>query len=186
MLTITVPGTESFDNSTETFVRTDDVVLNLEHSLISLSKWEAIFEKPFLSNESKTTPEVYGYFSAMSLDGDIALDVLERLTKENYEAVNQYIESKMTATWFRESGKPQGYKSDVVTSEVIYHWMVALQIPWECQFWHLNRLITLIKTINEKNKEASDNKKHAPNSSELADRRALMARRRAEEAAGRQ
>lgn len=183
MLTITVPGAESFDDNTQTFVRTGEAVLNLEHSLVSLSKWESRFEKPFLSGDEKTDDELRGYISAMSLDGDISPEVLYRLTNENYQSINQYIESKMTATWFRETGETRGHAYEVVTAEVIYNWMVALQIDWECQYWHLNRLITLVKTINEKNKAASDTKRKAPTSSELADRRALMAKRRAESAA---
>jgi len=180
MLTITVPGTQSWDEVTETFVTTDDAVLNLEHSLVSLSKWEARFEKPFLSGGDKTTEEVLGYFNAMSLDGDIHPDVLSRVTEDNVRSINQYIESKMTATWFRETEQPRGFNQEVITSEIIYHWIVALEIDWQAQHWHLNRLITLVKTINEKNKAASDNKRRAPTSGELADRQALMAKRRAE------
>ena len=183
MLTITVPGVESFDNENSVFVRTDDAVLNLEHSLVSLSKWESQHEKPFLDDNQKSTEEVLSYVNAMSLQGDIAQEVLYRLTDENLRAINQYIEAKMTATWFRETGKPRGFSTEVVTAEVIYHWIVALQIDWEAQHWHLNRLVTLVKTINEKNKAASDTKRKAPTSGELADRRSLMEKRRAEAAA---
>src|SRR5690606_28525115 len=149
------PGVESFDNDSQMFVTTDDVELKLEHSLLSLSKWESTWEKPFLTGESKTTEEVYGYVQAMSLGGEIPLDVLYRLTEENLTQINQHIEAKMTATWFRETGQPKGYNADVVTAEVIYHWIVALSIDWEVEHWHLNRLTTLVKTINEKNKAAS-------------------------------
>ena len=86
----------------------------------------------------------------------------------------------MTATWFRETDQPRGYNSEAITAEIIYHWIVALQLDWEVQNWHLNRLITLVKTINEKNKAASDTKRKAPTSAQMADRRALMAKRRAE------
>lgn len=183
MLTLIVPGVESFDDDTQTFVRTDDVVLKLEHSLISLSKWESKYEKPFLTGDSKTTEEVYGYINAMSLEGEIPDDVFLRLTQESLTAINTYIEAKMTATWFRQTDQPRGFNSEAVTAEIIYHWIVALAIDWECQHWHLNRLITLVKTINEKNKAASDGKKKAPTSGEMADRRALMEKRRAEAAA---
>lgn len=180
MLTITVPGVESFNDETQEFVTTDDTELHLEHSLVSLSKWESKWEKPFLTGDSKTTEEVLDYFQSMSLDGEIPMEVLARLTDENLTAINQYIEAKMTATWFRETQQARPGSTEVVTAEIIYHWMTALQIDWECQYWHLNRLITLVKTINEKNKAASDTKKKAPTSSDLADRRALMERRRAE------
>lgn len=180
MLTITVPGVESFNDETQEFVTTDDTVLKLEHSLVSLSKWESKWEKPFLTGDPKTTEQVLDYFQAMSLDGEIPTEVLARLTDENLHALNQYIEAKMTATWFNETQKARPGSSETVTAEIIYHWMTALQIDWECQYWHLNRLITLVKTINEKNKAASDTKKKAPTTSDLANRRALMEKRRAE------
>lgn len=183
MLTVTVPGTESFDDDNQIFVKTPATELQLEHSLISLSKWESKYEKPFLSGDKKSTEEVLGYINAMSLTGEIPLEVLYRLTDENLQAINAYIESKMTATWFRETEQPRGFNSETVTAEVIYHWIVALGIDWSCQEWHLNRLITLVKTINEKNKAASDTKRKAPTSAQLADRRALMEKRRAESAA---
>lgn len=180
MLIITISGVESFDDATQSFVQPNDTVLNLEHSLVSLSKWEAKWEKPFLTGDSKTSEEVYGYVNAMSLTGDIPIDALHRLTEDNLLSINKYIEAKMTATWFLETPQLKSSNQDVVTAEVIYHWMVALQIDWECQNWHLNRLITLVKTINEKNKAASDTKKKAPTSSDLADRRSLMDKRRSE------
>lgn len=186
MLVITVPGVESFDNDNEIFVRPNDEVLNLEHSLVSLSKWESRYEKPFLSDAEKTDDEIRGYVNAMSLTGDISPEVLYRLTNENFQAIYEYINAKMTATWFRETTQPRGYNHEVVTAEIIYHWIVALSIDWQVQNWHLNQLITLVKTINEKNKAASDTKKKAPTSAQMEDRRQLMeSRRRAAESAGR-
>lgn len=187
MLVITVPGVESFDDDNEIFVQTNDEVLNLEHSLVSLSKWEARYEKPFLTGDEKADDEIRGYINAMSMTGDISPEVLYRLTNDNFRAINEYIEAKMTATWFRETTQPKGYNSEVVTSEIIYHWIVALGLDWQVQNWHLNKLITLIKTINEKNKAASDTKKKAPTSAQMEDRRQLMEQRRraAEAASGR-
>lgn len=179
MLTITVPGVESFNDETEEFVTTDDTELHLEHSLVSLSKWESKWEKPFLTGDTKSTEEVLDYFNCMSIDGKIPEEVLARITDENIKAINEYIEAKMTATWFREVPGARPGAREVITAEIIYHWITALQLDWECQFWHLNRLITLVKTINEKNKAASDTKKKAPTSSDLANRRALMEQRRA-------
>lgn len=185
MLTIVVPGVESFDNEKQVFVKTsEDVTLHLEHSLVSLSKWESRFEKPFLSDDPKTTEEVYGYLQAMNLEAEVPEEVFTRFTDENFKQLNEYIESKMTATWFRTTDQPRGYNSEAITSEIMYHWIVALNIDWQAQYWHLNRLVTLVKTINEKNKAASDSKKNRPpTSAELADRRALMEKRRAESAA---
>lgn len=178
MLTLVVPAVESFDDVKQVFVEVEATTIQLEHSLLSLSKWESKHEKPFLSGDTKTTEEVFSYVSAMSLSGDLHPEVLNRLNDEHFLAINEYIEAKMTATWFNEQGQVASYNAPVVTAEVIYHWLVALNIPWEAERWHLNRLITLVKTINEKNKEASDTKKKAPTSQDLANRRALMDQRR--------
>lgn len=180
MLKLYIQGVESWDNDNQVFVKPDDVELRLEHSLVSLSKWESEHQKPFLGGDAKTSDEIYSYVRAMNLGADIPDEVLFRMTEDLFAQINKYIESKMTATWFRETDQPRGYNSEAVTAEIIYHWIVALQLDWEVQHWHLNRLITLVKTINEKNKAASDTKRKAPTSAQLADRRALMAKRRAE------
>lgn len=187
MLTITVPGVESFDDSAQEFVTTGDVVLALEHSLVSLSKWESKWEKPFLSETTKTTEETLGYISAMSLQGDVPEEVLGRLTNENIEAINAYIESKMTATWFNEAVKRDTRPNrEIVTAEIIYYWMTVLNIPLDWENRHLNQLITLVKVINEKNAAASGaEKKQPPTSAQLADRRRLNEERRAAAAAAR-
>lgn len=180
MLELTIKGSETFDSETQVFGKTEDVVLKLEHSLVSLSIWESKWEKPFLSREEKTTEEVYGYIQAMSLEGEIPKEVLARLSSENVSDLNKYIEAKMTATWFNTAAAPRSGPASVITAEVIYHWMTALQIPYECQYWHLNRLITLVKVINEKNAEASNGKKKQnPTRSSLDARRELNAARRA-------
>lgn len=149
MLRITVPGPEHFDESDETFTTQGDVDLELEHSLVSLSKWESIYEKPFLGKEEKTTEEAMGYVKAMVLTSDVPEEIFKRLSEENYTAINEYLDAKMTATWFSEQiGAPP--TREVITSELIYYWMISYQIPFECQHWHLNRLFTLIKVCSIK------------------------------------
>lgn len=149
MLRITVPGVEHFDDSAQEFITQGDVVLELEHSLVSLSKWEQKFEKPFLGDGDKTVDEVVGYIKAMTLTSDVPDEVFEKLSEENVTSINNYIDAKMTATWFHEPpGAPR--TRDVITSEVIYYWMITFQIPFECQEWHLNRLFTLIRVCNIK------------------------------------
>lgn len=147
MLVIVVPGSELYDESTEQFVTKGDVTLKLEHSLVSLSKWEQIHEKPFLENKAKTNEEVLGYIKTMTVTPNVPEEVYKRLSPENITAVNAYIDAKMTATWFSEAPGPPKTR-DVITSELIYYWMIAFDIPFECEKWHLNRLFTLIRVCN--------------------------------------
>jgi hypothetical protein len=149
MLTVIVPGTEMFDEASDEFVTQGDVVLELEHSLVALSKWEGIYEKPFLSTSDKTTEEVLGYVKCMTLN-KVPEETLSKLSEENFAAINAYLDAKMTATWFNEApGAPR--TREIVTAELIYFWMITFQIPFECQEWHLNRLFTLIRVCNIKN-----------------------------------
>lgn len=149
MLTIVVPGVELFDENREIFVNLPEATLSLEHSLVSLSKWESIWEKPFLGPDTKTTEETLSYIECMCLAENTPSEVFQRLSDDNLEAVNKYIEAKMSATWFNE--KPAPGPKKVITSELLYYWMVALTIPFECQYWHLNRLFALIKVANAEN-----------------------------------
>lgn len=151
MLQITIPATESFNNKNNTFIYTEEQVLQLEHSLVSLSKWESKWCKPFLSKERKTPEETIDYIRCMTLTQNVDPMIYLNLSDENIRQVNDYIEAPMTATWFREGNKT-GSSNEVVTAEIMYYWMIALDIPMECENWHLNKLLTLVRVCNEKNK----------------------------------
>lgn len=147
MLTIIVGATDVYDEGDEKFSTQGGVELQLEHSLISLSKWESEFEKPFLGKGEKTSEETLAYVRCMVLTPNPPEDFLQRLSKENLEAVHAYIDRKMTATWFSDQpGAPRS--REVITSEVVYYWMTVFNIPFECETWHLNRLFTLIRICN--------------------------------------
>lgn len=150
MLSIIVPGKEHFNEETQEFETRGDVVLHLEHSLASLSKWESIWEEPFLSNGQRTTEQLISYVECMCVCAVSSSEVFSRLTEENVESINAYLDSKQSATRITEI-KNQAPSREVVTSELIYYWMVSYRIPFECDQWNLNRLFTLIRICGIKN-----------------------------------
>lgn len=150
MLQITIPAREMWDERNNEFVYTNEQTLQLEHSLISLSKWESKWNKPFLSKESKTYEETLDYVKCMTLTQKVSPEIYVNLTDENMRDIQRYIEAPMTATTFSEEKNPKGNR-EIVTSELIYYWMIALGIPLECEKWHLNRLLTLVRVCNIKN-----------------------------------
>lgn len=150
MLTITIPGTEYYDDSKSEFVHPEATKLELEHSLVSISKWESKWEKPFLATGEKTNEEILSYIQMMVLSPENSPEEILTLTDENVKEIQQYIDAKRTATWFVEN-KISTRTGETITSELVYYWMIAFQIPFECQYWHINRLFTLIRVCNEKN-----------------------------------
>ena len=149
MLEIIIPGLELYNEETNEFTCYDDVKLELEHSLVSISKWESKWCKPFLDGKDKTLVEIVDYVRCMTISDNVESDVYDRLTEENLVVINEYIGRPMTATTFNNERKSTG--REIITSEIIYYWMVSFNIPFECQYWHLNRLLTLIKVCNVKN-----------------------------------
>ena len=150
MLQITIPAMEYYDETKDEFSSTKEQTLQLEHSLVSISKWEAKWHKAFLSKQDKTYEETLDYIRCMTITQNVNPEVYTRLTRANIEQVNEYISAPMTATYFADdkSAKPS---RETVTAELIYYWMIVLNIPFECQKWHLNRLLTLIRVCNVKN-----------------------------------
>lgn len=175
MLTITVGAADVYDESTQEFCTQGGTKLQLEHSLVSLSKWESLHEKPFLSQAQKTGEEVLSYIECMVVGEIPRGEIFQQLSEENIKEINSYIEAKMTATWFSDI-EPKTRNSEIITSELIYYWMTVFTIPFECENWHLNRLFTLIRICNVK-----QSKPKKMSRAEIAARnRELNAKRRAE------
>lgn len=160
MLKLTVPAFEQFNDETGEFITTRQQTFQLEHSLVSLSKWESKWRKPFLSTGDKSQEETLDYIRCMTITQNVDPNVYIGLTKANIKQVNEYIEAPMTATIFSKINKKPN--KEVITAEILYYWMIAMNIPFECQKWHLNRLLTLVNVCNIKNQPAKKmNKKEA-------------------------
>lgn len=151
MLKITIPGEEYWDEQKEEFISLKDVTLSLEHSLVSLSKWESKWHKSFLDTKELTSEETTDYIKCMTLTQNVDPEVYNRITQENVNAIMDYINDSMTATTFPPDHNAKKGGREIVTAELIYYWMIALNIPVEFQKWHLNKLITLIRVCNVKN-----------------------------------
>jgi hypothetical protein len=148
MLKVTIPSIEQYDEAKSEFITSKEIVLQLEHSLVSLSKWEARWCKPFLSKEEKTIEETLDYISCMTITQNVDPSVYSFIPTEIIQQVNTYIQAPMTATVIAHQ-KRNGSR-EIITAEIIYYWMVALNIPFECQKWHLNRLLMFINVCNIK------------------------------------
>lgn len=150
MLQITIPAIELWDERTQEFVTREKQTLQLEHSLVSLQEWESKWCKAFLGRVEKTDEEVRDYIRCMTLTPNVDPDIYNYLTDENWKQINDYIQAPMTATTFAEDKTSRGSRK-IITAEVIYSWMFSLQIPIECQKWHLNRLMTQIRACSVMN-----------------------------------
>ena len=147
MLELTIPRTDLWDERNQRFIPVKEQKLRLEHSLVSLSKWESKWCKVFLSKEQKTYEETIDYIRCMTLTQNVDPLVYQCITNSHIDAVNAYIEAPMTASTVKEE-KGGPINRQQITSELIYYWMTAYRIPFECQKWHLNRLLTLINVCN--------------------------------------
>jgi len=150
MLKIKIPSMELWDEGKEEFIYTKEQVLQMEHSLVSISKWEQKYHKPFLSSD-KTIDEIIDYIRFMTITQNVNDLVFQNFPKKSLEEILKYIEDPMTATTFNENQKKPPNSREIITSELVYYWMVAYQIPFECQKWHINRLLTLIRICDIKN-----------------------------------
>lgn len=178
MLDLNIPSVEVYNDDTNEFINSKGGNLKLEHSLVSLAKWESKWGKPFLSDSPKTVEETIDYIKCMTITQNVNDNIYRNLSSDNIEAVNNYINAPMTATTFSKSipGTGKGTsKREVITAELIYYWMIALNVPLECQKWHLNRLLTLIRVCDIKNNPG----KKMSRKEALSRNKALNAQRRA-------
>ena len=154
MLRVVIPAAEIWIESTQRFIDYKEQVLQLEHSLVSLSKWEAKWRKPFFGNTQMTDEETLDYIRCMTITQNVSPDVYSRIPDSVIDEVNAYIEAPMTATFFAEDPLNPGRKGgnpDIITAEIIYYWMIIHNIPPEYRKWHLNSLLALIRVCAEKN-----------------------------------
>lgn len=148
MLEISIAARDLFDERTQEFISFKGALIKLEHSLLSISKWEAKWHRPFLSDKIKMSEEeLIDYIRCMTITQNVCPETYYALSNDNIEEIRRYIDNPMTATWFNDKDKA-GNKRKTITSEIIYYWMVSLGIPFSCEKWHLNRLLTLIRVCN--------------------------------------
>ena len=140
---------ELYDEATQEFLYIPGSVLELEHSLVSISKWESKWCKSFISTKNKTNEELIDYIKCMCLN-DVDEQVIDYITNDDIVKITNYINSPMTATRFVETNNANSNR-EIITTELIYYWMITQNIPMECQYWHLNRLLTLIRVCDIKN-----------------------------------
>lgn len=181
MLHILIPEQELFLEESNSFHKIKETSLTLEHSLLSLSKWEAKWKKPYLDRKGKTAEELIDYIRCMTINLNVDPYVYYAISEEQLKQISSYMDDSMTATWFSDDKKEKtsSFSSKIITSELIYYWMISLGIPVEkFEKWHLNRLLTLIRVFNAEN--APKDKKKRPTNEILAERAALNAKRKAQ------
>ena len=148
MLKIVIPKQEIFNEEDSTFSYSEETSLQLEHSLVSISRWESIWHKPFLVNDPpKTQEEWKSYVMCMTMTQNVKPEIYDCLTNQNYKDIKDYVDDTMTATWFKDdkNSRRGGNNGEIITSEYLYYMMIDLGVPMECQKWHLNRLMTLLR-----------------------------------------
>lgn len=159
MLKLIINQKDYYDELTSEFVKLNGQTIELEHSLLSLSKWESIYQIPFLGPEPKTSEQVMTYIKCMVLTPDVDESIFQHFTQEDLDKIDKYINSKESATTFGIMPQQKG-PGEVITSELIYYWMVAFNIPFECEKWHINRLFSLVRICNIKNSKPKKMSRH--------------------------
>lgn len=155
MLELVIKGEEAFNANDNTFTTIGDTVLHLEHSLLSVSKWEEKYCKPFLDDAEKTKDETQYYIECMILDKEYDKSILESLTSDNMRDINDYISSEHTATKIYDLRNHKNGRKQTITSELIYYWMIVRGIPIELESWNINRLLTLMRVYDIEQEKAN-------------------------------
>lgn len=178
MLTLTLPKTELFNEETNEFINCKEIEIRLEHSLVSISKWEMKWHEAFLNKKNMTEEEISDYIKFMAIGNNVDDSIINRLNSEHIKQIQDYIANPMSATWFNNQNQNGPKSREVLTSELIYYYMIAYHIPFECQKWHLNRLITLIRICSLKESQRQGSNKMSK-SEIYKNNTALNAQRRA-------
>lgn len=177
MLKLYFPESEAYDESKNEFVYYPERTIYLEHSLVSISKWEAKWHKPFFENDNKNDEEILDYIKCMTVTSNVPDELYGRITNSQILKIKDYINDPMTATTFFDFGEKETHRKKIITSEEIYYAMVAHNIPFDpCQKWHINRLLTLIRIANIR---SNPNKKKMSKNEQLSRQRSLNAQRKA-------
>lgn len=152
MKEITIPSSQWLNDDTNEIITVEETTIQLEHSLISLKKWEEKWHKPFLKKEEKTIEEILDYIRCMTINRNVDPEIYKYIPPNLVKEIIEYIKDPMTATTFNDALiGAQKSQNEIITAEIIYYWMVTYQVPVEFQKWHLNQLLTLIKVISIKN-----------------------------------
>lgn len=157
---VIIPSAEFYDPVKNIFIESKGGKFVIEHSLVSLSKWESKWHTPFLSDKPKTMEQSIDYIRCMTITQNVDQNLYRQITQPVMDDINAYIEDPMTATWFNNKDDKKPGK-EVITAELIYYWMIAFNIPVDCQKWHLNRLLTLIRVCDIKSQPAKKMGRHA-------------------------
>lgn len=184
-LKLVIKPKEGWDETKQEFVETKGITLCLEHSLVSLSKWESKYKRPYLKkDDKKTDEEIIEYIKCMTITQNVDDNVYSLLSVDDLKKINEYITDPMTATWFNENtpnnnNQPQRRtRQEQITSELVYYWMFSYRIPMQCEKWHLNRLLTLIRIFSIKDAEANGKTNKMSKRDIISQNRALNAARR--------
>lgn len=180
MLNLMIPEQKLFDNEKSQFFTVPKCELQLEHSLISIKKWEAKWHKAFLSDDKKTDEEIRDYIQCMTINRNVSKEIYSYIPKDIMAIIAAYIKDPMTATTIRDN-RPEGkgFVKSNITAELVYYWMITYGIPVEFEKWHINQLMTLIQLIQKKQKRPGKDKNRNSSKSAAQQRAQLNAQRRA-------